>query len=360
MDVHLSSAFLSTLATALPANGFVGTSVLVVGDIILDKYVIGDVERISPEAPVPVLSVRAERAVPGGSANVALNVAGLNARAFLAGVVGQDTAGERLLGLMDQSPVDTAAVVIDLSRPTTCKTRVICQNHQIVRLDEEVCDDISSQISRRLFNSVLSLLDREDIDAVVLSDYAKGVLPIELIRSLIQACRRRKVPIFVDPKRRDYMPYSGATCLTPNLREFKTALASMAVSAGEMMVDGSLLRDRLGCEALLITQGAHGMTLISANHSHHIPAIAEEVFDVSGAGDTVIACLSTAAAKHDLLTAVQVANAAAGIVVRRFGTSPIDWESLYQLVCGGASGHANRNASAVQGFPSIFQPASNG
>lgn len=343
MDIHLSTAFSPGLAEMLPTNGFMGTNVLVVGDVILDKYVIGEVERISPEAPVPILSVRSERAVPGGAGNVALNIAGLNARAFLAGVVGQDVAGQRVLDLMAASGVGTA-VMIDQSRPTTCKTRLICQNHQLVRMDEEVCDDISPGISQRLFDSILALLGNEEINAVVLSDYAKGVLTINLTRSLIDACRTRRIPIFVDPKRQDYLPYSGATCLTPNLKEFKTALANMTISGGDIATDGAKLRSRIGCDALLITQGASGMTLISATHSHHLPAVAEEVFDVSGAGDTVIACLSTAAAaRFDLLAAAQIANAAASIVVRRSGTVPIDWASFSQLVRGGMEDQAGRN-----------------
>ncbi len=345
MNIHSSLAFDLSLAEELPVDGFRDASVLVIGDLILDKYILGDVTRISPEAPVPVLTVRGERFAAGGAGNVALNVVGLNARAILAGVVGCDVAGERLLAIMAHSDVNTTAVIADPDRPTTSKTRVMCQNHQIVRMDHEVCDEIAPSVCERLYAGVLKLLDK-GISAVILSDYAKGVLTVHLTESLIEACNQRRIPVLVDPKRSDYTPYSGATCLTPNWKEFKAALHAMAIQDADTIGAAARLRERIRCTDLLVTQGAGGMTLITPSHAHHFPALAEEVFDVSGAGDTVIACLAVAlAGRCSMLTAVQIANAAASIVVKRAGTAPIEWESFYRLVADKSKSATHENAT---------------
>lgn len=348
MQIHSPSAFFPNLVQDLPPNGFTEATVLVIGDVILDRYILGDVTRISPEAPVPVLSVLGQRAVAGGAANVALNVSGLNARAIIAGVVGSDMTGESLLSLLRESQVDTSAVVIDPSRPTTCKTRVMSQNHQIVRIDEEACDEIPSRVSDQLFEAVLAHLDGH-VDAVILSDYAKGVLTTGLTSSLIDSCRKRGMPVLVDPKRSDYKPYRGATCITPNLKEFRAAESAMAIRHNDIAGGGVALRSWLECDSLLITQGAEGMTLITPSHSYHFPALAEEVFDVSGAGDTVIACVATAiAADCDPVTAAQIANVAASIVVRRVGTCPIDWESFYRVITTRFEGNGSQHNLTIR------------
>lgn len=320
------------IITALPRNGFSQPRILVVGDLILDRYITGDVNRISPEAPVPVLTVRQERTVAGGAANVALNVAGLRGKAILAGVIGKDMAGERLLEILAARGVSNEGVVRDETRPTTCKTRVMCKNHQIVRIDNEVCDDVIQDVQARLTARVKAILDH-GVDAVVISDYAKGVLTPETTSQLIATCKKRSIPVLVDPKRADYTVYCDATCITPNHKEFIAALALFRIPYGDVGVCGSQLRKRLGCGTLLVTQGALGMTVITSEHTYHFPALAEEVFDVSGAGDTVIATLTTCLASGlNLMSAVQVANIAASIVVKRAGTVPVDWETLYSAV----------------------------
>lgn len=319
-----------TLALA-PRRGFCGATILVFGDLMVDKYIHGDVHRISPEAPVPVLSVRGERNVAGGAANVALNTAGLHAKTIVAGVIGEDPAGEELLTLLRRSGVSSEGVVLDSSRPTTRKTRVVCGTHQIVRLDEEVTSDISEASSSELLSRIEKLL--EQVDAVILSDYAKGVLAKDLPQVIIQACNSRKLPVLVDPKRHDYSAYQGATCITPNLREFQHALEFMGLKSEPLQSSAPALRRELKCGTLLVTQGADGMTLVTNTALIHLPAMAEEVFDVSGAGDTVIATVGAAlAAGLPIQSAIELANAAASIVVRHSGTAPIHWSDLYDLI----------------------------
>lgn len=332
MTANLSAALKQDLAAKIPRTGFEQTSVLVVGDLMLDRYISGEVTRISPEAPVPVLSVRGKRGVAGGAANVALNVAGLRAQAFIGGVIGDDAHGSRLCELLEEKGVSIQALIRTRLKPTTCKTRVVCDNHQIVRFDEEDAEEIPPSVSNELFEKVVERLER-GIQAVLLSDYAKGVLTIPLTKAIMRACEQRHIPVFIDPKRADYSTYSGATCITPNQREFKAAIHTLAISETGMAAAGSVLLRRLACGFLLVTQGANGMTLLTPDQSHHFPALAEEIFDVSGAGDTVISTLATGvAAGLDFVAAVQLSNIAAGVVVRHAGTTPVSWGELQNLL----------------------------
>ena len=300
---------------------------------MLDQYVDGEVHRISPEAPVPVLSVRKRRSVAGGAANVALNVLGLNAEVITAGVIGADPAGQRLLELLLQSGADTHCVLTLPSRPTTNKTRIISGNHQIVRLDEEVSDQLAEECECALVDKVASCLSRGGIDAVILSDYGKGVLSGSCPQMIIENSRRLGIPVLVDPKRQDYSAYSGAACITPNQKEFFSAIAGMSICRDNFNFAGLTFREQLQCTALLVTQGADGMTLFTAGQAQHVPAVAEEVFDVSGAGDTVISTLGAAVGMGlTFQCAVEIANAAAGIVVRKAGTTPIAWRDLSELL----------------------------
>lgn len=332
MNIHSGSALPPAIAATLSRDGFAGTRVLVVGDLMLDRYILGDVSRISPEAPVPVLAVKRERVVAGGAGNVALNIAGLKADAILAGVVGEDSAAGRLMNILAENKIDVSGVVTESIRPTTCKTRVMCNNHQIVRMDEESSEALTTATGEQLFQKVTAILD-QGCDAVILSDYAKGVLGAGFTRKVIAACSSRSIPVLVDPKRSDYTPYSGATCITPNLKEFKAASIAIAMEEHAMSVAGFELLQRLECKTLLVTQGADGMTLFTGEHSYHYPALAEEVFDVSGAGDTVISTVATALGSGlDMLTAVQLSNIAASLVVRKAGTAPIAWDDLSELI----------------------------
>jgi D-beta-D-heptose 7-phosphate kinase/D-beta-D-heptose 1-phosphate adenosyltransferase len=332
MNVHSRYALDSNVVNAIPRHGFSQARVLVIGDLMLDRYVLGDVARISPEAPVPILTVREERTVAGGAANVAVNAANLRAKVFAAGVIGRDAPGERLRSLLLEQGIADTGIVQDISRPTTCKTRVMCNNHQIVRMDSEVCEDLAPEVCVQLYACIQGILT-QGVDTVLVSDYAKGVLTIEITQRIIAACIAKNIPVLVDPKRYDYTPYSGATCITPNHKEFRAALEAMSMPVGDIGACGALLRNRLGCTALLVTQGALGMTAITREHAHHFPALAEEVFDVSGAGDTVIATVGTCLGGGlDFILAAQIANVAASLVVRRAGTVPVEWEELYSTI----------------------------
>jgi D-beta-D-heptose 7-phosphate kinase/D-beta-D-heptose 1-phosphate adenosyltransferase len=318
---------------SISPQGFADVNVLVVGDLMLDQYVDGDVHRISPEAPVPVLSVRKRRCVPGGAANVGLNVMGLRAHVSVAGVIGTDAAGLVLKDLLAPSGVDLDCVVTVPARPTTSKTRVISGNHQIVRLDEEVSDELDAAVQDELVARIARSLDDGRICAVILSDYGKGVLSGSCPQRIIEECKQRGTPVLVDPKRLDYTAYKGCTLVTPNKREFSSAAAFAGFSGYDFQLAGTLFREQLECTALLVTQGSEGMTLFTSGQVWHLPAIAEEVFDVSGAGDTVIATIGVALGFGlSFRAAVELANAAASLVVRRAGTTPIDWAELCDLL----------------------------
>lgn len=333
MTVHSGRNLPKKIAGVIPERGFTNSRVLVVGDLMLDRYVRGEVTRISPEAPVPVLAVRGERLAAGGAANVMLNVAATGAVTIALGVVGNDSNGRNLRAILAESAIDTQSVIVDYGRPTSCKTRIVSGNHQIVRLDEECTEDLASTVADALVEKTLTLIG-SGVNAVVLSDYAKGVMSDAVIAPILGSCAGKGIPVFVDPKRTDYTAYSGATCLTPNNREFRTALQGTGISARDFVAAGQMMRKKLNCPSLLVTQGAEGMTLFTGEASHYFPAFAEEVFDVSGAGDTVIATLASAvAAGLDFVSAVQLANIAAGLVVRKPGTTPLNWDELYAIAC---------------------------
>jgi D-beta-D-heptose 7-phosphate kinase / D-beta-D-heptose 1-phosphate adenosyltransferase len=314
-------------------EGFRGTSVLIVGDVMVDCYVVGDVHRISQEAPVPVVALRQQRWGAGGAANVATNVAGLRGTAIVAGVVGNDSPGQRLTGILHDHGIHTDGLVIDASRPTTCKTRIMSGNHQIVRLDEEVTSELERLQAEELLGRIMGILNTKP-DAVILSDYAKGVLSDALLAEIIAGCRERGIPAMVDPKKVDYLRYAGATCVTPNFHEFQEALLTMGIPRRGLLESGPLLRQAIGTQSLLVTQGGEGMTLFRAGRTaRHMPALAQEVFDVSGAGDTVIATLATClGAGLEMEDAMLLANMAASIVVTKVGTAPIHWDDLERVL----------------------------
>ncbi|MDQ2840660.1 MAG: D-glycero-beta-D-manno-heptose-7-phosphate kinase [Acidobacteriota bacterium] len=316
------------LTELLPPSGFVNTRVLVVGDVMLDRYIMGEATRISPEAPVPVVVVQKERVTAGGAGNVALNLGGLHVQTVIAGVIANDVAGTLLREVLTKENVDVRNLVEDDRRPTTCKTRVMCGSHQLVRFDSESTSELSQYVSARLRDRVVRVLD-EGVHAVVLSDYSKGIFGAALAQSVIRECQRRSIPVFVDPKKIDYSLYAEATCLTPNWKEFQSALQGMSIADHGITSAGQVLREKLRSQMLLVTQGSQGMTLVTRERVQHFPAFAEEVFDVSGAGDTVIATLSAAIAFGLApVAAVELSNIAASIVVRKVGTVPILWQEL--------------------------------
>ena len=311
---------------------FPGLRVLVVGDLMLDQYVRGSVGRISPEAPVPVVRVTGESHVPGGAGNVVNNLASLGAAVSVMGVVGDDEAGARLLEVFRGRGVNVAGVCADRERQTTQKCRVIAERQQVVRFDRETAGPLSHATEARL----LARLDAElpKADAVILSDYGKGVINPRVLSRAIKLARRRGIPVTVDPKPEHFRLYKGVTCVTPNTAE---AWACMRRDAkpGDEALDalGKDILKTLRSESVLITRGPDGMSLFEKSRVTHIPTQAREVFDVSGAGDTVISTLTLAlAAGAPLRRAAALANHAAGIVVAKLGTATTDMKELSKAV----------------------------
>ncbi len=302
------------------------SQVLVIGDVMLDRYWHGGTSRISPEAPVPVVKVGNVEDRPGGAGNVALNIAALGAGASLISVVGQDEAADALRSRLESVGIHTDFQTSG-DKPTITKLRVISRHQQLIRMDFE--ESFASEDSTGFEEKASKLLPL--MGAVVLSDYAKGTL--QNTQVLIQAARKAKIPVLVDPKGTDFEPYRGATLLTPNLHEFE-AVVGACKHESELVEKGTELMLSLDLEALLVTRGEHGMTLLRPNQPEfHLPARAREVFDVTGAGDTVISVLaSSLAAGSDLPQAVALANLAAGIVVGKLGTATISGPELRRAI----------------------------
>lgn len=300
--------------------------ILVVGDLMLDRYWHGASSRISPEAPVPVVNVAQTEDRPGGAGNVALNMAALGCRVSLVSIVGDDEAGQILYERLRVAKVHTN-LQISNTKPTITKLRVVSRNQQLLRMDFEEKFDESD--SSEFPNKVQSLIGR--MHALVLSDYAKGSLPD--CQALIRIAREAGVPVLVDPKGKDFTRYRGATILTPNLNEFE-AVVGKCTSEQDLVDKGEALMNELDLQALLITRGEQGMTLLRHHQSElHLPARAREVFDVTGAGDTVIATLAAALSSGQTLPeATAMANLAAGIVVGKMGTATVSTPELRRAV----------------------------
>ncbi|MCY1499698.1 Bifunctional protein HldE [compost metagenome] len=299
--------------------------VLVVGDVMLDRYWHGGTSRISPEAPVPVVKVDQIEDRPGGAANVALNIAALGAPAMLVGITGIDEAADSLTDSLNAAGVDVHFQRLD-QQPTIVKLRVMSRHQQLLRMDFEEAFDTNAEA---LAAEVERLLPQAKV--LVLSDYGKGALKNH--QALIQAARRNGVPVLADPKGRDFSIYRGASLITPNLNEFET-IVGRCLDEAELVAKGAALMQELELGALLVTRGEHGMTLLRPDHhALHLPARAREVFDVTGAGDTVISTLAAAlAAGEELPQAVALANLAAGIVVGKLGTAAISAPELRRAV----------------------------
>ncbi len=310
-------------------QSFQSARALVVGDVMLDEYVIGAVSRISPEAPVPVLDVRSRFASAGGAANVAMNIASLGATVYLAGIIGTDAAGTTLRQLLHASSIGDDLLLEAPGRGTISKTRIIAGQQQICRIDHEVRSDIPSDLLAELLDRMGTSFDLCQI--VVLSDYAKGTLTAECCQQIIASSRAAGKPVIVDPKSKNFRKYLGCTLITPNQLEAATAAEITIDSEASLHRAGTLLLDQLPGTAILITRGPDGMALFQPGASRPItiPTEARKVFDVVGAGDTVIATLAVAlAAQVPISEAVQLANLAAGIVVEKPGTATVTFHEL--------------------------------
>jgi len=309
-------------------DGFADVRVSIFGDLMLDRYVWGDVNRISPEAPVPVVEVTRDSVRFGGAANVAENVASLGARASVVGLVGDDAAGRELLDLLRGRGVDVGRVVVDPSRPTTTKTRIIAHSQQVVRADREDASDpseaVSAEIAERLREAIA------DSDVLVVSDYGKGVVAGAVLPGAIALARSAGKVICVDPKESHFDSYVGVTALTPNQKEAGGAVGRRIRDDRTLEEVGWELSRRLEAECVVITRGERGMSLFLRGGKHvHLPTVAREVYDVTGAGDTVVSVLATAlAAGATMVEAALIANHAAGIVIREIGTASVTTEEI--------------------------------
>jgi rfaE bifunctional protein kinase chain/domain len=302
--------------------------VMVAGDCMLDAYVAGNAMRISPEAPVPVVEVGDRRFVVGGAANVAANVRGMGAAVTLAGVTGADAAGARLRSELEQLEIAIEALVEDETRVTTVKTRVTAGGQQIVRFDEESRLPLSARMAAQLLRNCERVLD--EADAVVISDYAKGVAAEAFCRWVIDRAEKRGVPVVVDPKSADLSKYRGARIVTPNVKEAAAAAGETIHSAADLARVAELLLRKIAPSALLITRGAEGMSLFEPGRKElHLPVTVNEVADVTGAGDTVVATLAVAlGAGFELREAAAMANLAAGVAVGHHGTWAVRRDEL--------------------------------
>ncbi|OGW60021.1 MAG: hypothetical protein A2V83_07870 [Nitrospirae bacterium RBG_16_64_22] len=313
-----------------------GRRVVVVGDLMLDRYVWGSVERISPEAPVPVVRVMRETVHLGGAANVVGNLARLGAKVSVIGAIGRDEAGSVLLTELRKTGAECGGIVVSDKRPTTIKTRVIAQHQQVVRFDREDAGELGDGSRRRLLDGLTERVP--EADAVVVSDYSKGVVSRELLAKVVARARRRGIPVSVDPKIGHFPWYRGVTVVTPNTAEASAGAGIPIRDEDSLSAAGGRLLKLLRSDSVLITRGEHGMSLFEAGgRITHIPTAAQEVFDVTGAGDTVIAVLTLAlAAGVSLVDAARLSNAAAGIVVGEVGAVSVSPESLREAIRAGA------------------------
>ncbi len=308
---------------------FADTRVLVVGDVMIDHYVWGSVSRISPEAPVPVVNVTRESLLLGAAANVVNNIHALGGNVSLCGVIGQDDAGRQLQHMLKSRGIPTDGLIVEQDRRTTIKTRVIAHHQQVVRFDRETKEAIGRETHRKILARV-SALAEEGLDAIVISDYCKGVVTKDVVRDIVRLARRRDIIVSVDPKIAHFGIYSGVTILTPNTKEASLGSRIEIEDEESLLKAGRGLLRRLKCNAVLITRGEQGMTLFERSRRiTHIPTVAREVFDVTGAGDTVISTLTLAmAAGANMIDAAKLSNFAAGIVVGVVGTATVTPDQL--------------------------------
>lgn len=310
-------------------SNFKHARILVIGDLILDKFVWGSCERISPEAPVPVVLQESESFMPGGASNVANNLASLKAKeVFMLGVIGRDSEGETLKQELKKRGVNISGLYMDVSRPTTLKTRIVAGHQQVVRLDKEVSGPIRPNTAQAIVDFANKYMDK--CDGVIIEDYGKGVICPSILEPIISLAKSKKKIITVDPKEDHFQYYQNVTAITPNLKEACVASACRIKTDSDVTDMGQALLKRLNLTALLITMGEKGMRLFeNSGRITHIDTVAQEVFDVSGAGDTVIAVFTLALASGaDFLAASKIANVCAGIVVGKVGVASVTREEL--------------------------------
>jgi D-beta-D-heptose 7-phosphate kinase/D-beta-D-heptose 1-phosphate adenosyltransferase len=302
-------------------DGFRGRRIVVLGDLMLDEFIWGEVRRISPEAPVPVVEVKRETWSPGGAGNVVSNLLALGAEATPIGIIGDDEAGGKLHHLFEQIFAETSGVIRAPARPTTRKSRIVAHSQQMVRADREERSSITNEIEDRVIAAADSAL--ANAHALIISDYDKGLLTLRVLRAVIDAARSRGKIISLDPKIRNFQHYRRVDVITPNQLEAERATQIEITDESSLAAAAHRIREMLDCKNVLITRGEHGMSMLNEHGAMtHIPTVAREIFDVTGAGDTVIATLTLAlAAGAGLEEAAVIANHAAGVVVGKVGTA---------------------------------------
>lgn len=308
--------------------------VLVIGDLMLDEFIWGKVARISPEAPVPVVWVNSESFMPGGAANVANNIHALGAKVYLCGVIGSDDRGRLLVDDLRRKNIDVEGIIVDSERPTTLKTRVIAHSQQVVRIDREKLDAVDDNIVDQITTFVNEKIN--EIDALIIEDYGKGLICPRLLQEVIAVAQKHKKIITVDPKENHFAYYQGVTLITPNHHEAGRAVRREIKTEKDLEEAGNTLLNQQNAQAVLITLGENGMRLFERKNtgkSIYIPTLAQKVFDVSGAGDTVIATATVAlACQGSMLDAASIANYAAGIVVGKVGVAVATQEELLEKI----------------------------
>ena len=312
---------------------FRNKKIIVIGDIMLDHFIRGNVSRISPEAPVPVVLVKEEHFLAGGAGNVAVNITGLEAKSILVSVIGEDIFGSTLKKFLSDTKVNTEHVVQDKTRPTTKKTRIIAEHQQVVRFDRESKTRIDQVLSKKCMAHFKKVA--KEADGVILSDYGKGMLSNESIKEIIRICNKHKLPVCVDPKTENFRKYKNITCITPNNKEAWEGM-SMIPKEGEEEINelGEKILKTLKAKSILITRGPAGMSLFEKGKKPaRIKATAKEVFDVTGAGDSVISVLTLALASGaSIKDAAKISNFAGGIVVGKLGTATVSQEELLEAI----------------------------
>ncbi len=315
-------------------NNFPEAGVLVVGDIMVDHFIWGKVSRISPEAPVPVVDVQKDSILLGGCANVLNSIYAMGGKVYVAGVVGADNIGKRLLEELRQREIETSGIVVEKGRPTTLKTRIVAHGQQMVRFDKESRKPIPKNSTRKILEYVQSLQNK--IGAIVISDYSKGVISRELIEGIRKVVDDARIYICLDPKQSDFSVYEGVYVVTPNHHEAGRAAGMEIADENDLLQAGTALLNKYNFHALLITRGEEGMSLFERGRkiAHtHFSTQAKEIYDVTGAGDTVIGVLALSlAAKANLQEATSLANQAAGIVVGKVGTATVSQEELIKVL----------------------------
>ncbi len=306
---------------------FQSKKIAIIGDIMLDKYIFGHVSRISPEYPVPVVDVSHETLRLGGAANVAVNINAMGAGTMLFGIIGRDENARTLMNLIHEYGLSSEHLFHDPDRPTTCKTRILSQNHHIARVDYESRDAIAETAERFIDEHLKATID--SLDAIILQDYNKGALTPTLIKRVITLAASKKVPVFVDPKLNDFFSYNGCTVFKPNLSEVASSLGIVLKNTDSDIEHAcNKLMEKMQCRHLVVTRSEKGLTIHNDRFTH-IPASSLDVADVSGAGDTVIGILALGfAAGLDIETSAEIANLAAGTVCQEVGAVPVNPEKL--------------------------------